>query len=84
MREQGTYCFYCECLRAKDAGVTHLTRVEATHKHCDEDVYVVQVTIGGDIATCRQFAEMVEKYSREVLGNTAVVDLMHEPTGKPN
>ena len=84
MSEQSTYCFYCECLRAKDAGVTHLTRIEAVHKHGGEDVYVVQITIGGDMRTCQKFAEMVEKYSHEVLGNTIQAEIGTKPTGKPN
>jgi uncharacterized protein YcnI len=82
--EQDTYCFFCESIRAKDAGVTHVSISESEHKHGSEIVYVVRVAVGGDTAACTKFAAMVQRYVSEVLGNKTVVDITPKPTGKPN
>jgi hypothetical protein len=84
MSEQETYCFYCECLRAKDAGATHIAVIEMQHTHGGEQVYIVQITIGGDSQQCTKFADMMRAYAKEALGNNIVVDLTPKATGKPN
>lgn len=84
MSEMEVYCFYCEALKAKDAGEVHVQILQAEHNHAGEKVFTVRVVMGGTRSTCEEFAAMVDKHVREALGNDAVVTLTPKPQGKPN